>query len=756
MKRRGKALTKMIISYSVMVCIPVLISMAVYAFTYGVVKQQARAYDESMIHVIQSSCDSEIRYYKGILESLRAENELQQMGRNQDYDSGKDYWNDYLGQKLLFDNGKYITSYCHDMFIWLGTKGKVVNMVSSMSYELYEKIVCQDNAEVSGRLKTAMTEARESTAIGVSIGKKSYVILLEPVIGVGIEKGAAVLGLWLDMDALNHQINSMEWEKEMEWVLVDSHGNVLRDAERFSVTELEAAALLEGRNVSVEGEEYLVTSIGSDFYGMKYILFTPESMVETPANRIRTVNLFSLFLVLVTGCVASVYFTKMHYHPLKSVLGLFSGIESSEGISNEYEFIKTHVSNIMKENRNAEKRSTSLSRLYALESLLTDKMPDGSFRETWEALSKKFRDGNNLVLVFREKGGFYSQEQTGGIQEEGLRRFVVSNIFAEALGELFQEETFTYGNRVVTILNIPEGEERYAELLHSEVEAKRDFIFQNFQFSFCVLEGGAHPGLSGISRSWQEACQAEAFLNDLDEMYIRYEEIRDQSVYSYSYSFAMEESIVGAIRSGDAGLAQSIIDDLIEKSFGGTQNTVSEMHMCMLYDIYGTLVKAAEEQGCNVARFPQLRIGSDIKSVAVMREHFRETIEQICRTVEQPAQDRQGKRLSTVIQEYVEEHYRDPDLNVSQIAYHLHMTPAWVSATFKKQTGKSLLGAIKQVRISEAKRLLAEGCSVLEVTKLTGFRESTTFIKIFKSSTGVTPGQYRKMNQNETDGSNIN
>jgi two-component system response regulator YesN len=176
------------------------------------------------------------------------------------------------------------------------------------------------------------------------------------------------------------------------------------------------------------------------------------------------------------------------------------------------------------------------------------------------------------------------------------------------------------------------------------------------------------------------------------------------------------------------------------------------MQTCMLYDIYGTLVKAAEEQGCSITRFPRLSPGSGQRRPEVMRESFREIIEQICSATEQPAQSRQGTPLSAVIQEYVEAHYADPDLNVSQIAYHLHMTPAWVSATFKKQTGKSLLNAIKQVRIQSAKKLLLEGYSVLEVTKMTGFRESTTFIKIFKAGTGVTPGQYRKMNQIESDG----
>lgn len=754
MKRRGKALTRIILSYGVMVCIPILISMAVYSLTYGIVKQQANAYNNSLITMIQSSCDSEIRYYKSVLESLRTEEEMQQMSRSREYNSGKDYWKEYLGQQKLANSFFGLReSYCYDLFIWLANQEKVINTSSSMSYSLYTEIKCKTDAAAAEKLKEAMGELQESGMVSITLGQKSYLVLLEPVMGLDIARGDGVLGLWMDMDSLDQQINSIRWEKEMEWVLVDSQGHVIRDAERFSVSDLAAEELLEiqNRNISVAGSEYLVTAIDSDFFGMRYLLFTPESIVGTPANRIRIMNFVSMFLVLALGCFAAVFFTKMHYHPLKSVMGLLGDAESGAHITNEYEYIKEHVSNIMKENRNAEKKSISLSRLYALESLLMDKTPNSSFRDTWEALSKKFRDGKNLVLIFQEKGGFYSEEQEGSLKEDWLRRFVVSNIFAEALGEFFQEETFVYGNRVVTILNIPENEKDWQALIQTEVESKKEFILQNFNFTFCILEGGAYPCLSGISRSWQEACQAEAFINDLDEAHIRYEEIRDQSVYNYAYSFALEESIVGAIRSGDPELAQSIIDDLLEKNFSESREVLTQMQICMLYDIYGTLVKASEEQGCNVSRFPQIPAGSGMHRVETMRENFREIIQQICSTTEQPTQGRQGALLSNVIQEYVEEHYADPDLNVSQIAYHLHMTPAWVSATFKKQTGKSLLGAIKQVRIQNAKKLLMEDYSVLEVTKMTGFRESTTFIKIFKAGTGVTPGQFRKMNQIETD-----
>ena len=44
-----------------------------------------------------------------------------------------------------------------------------------------------------------------------------------------------------------------------------------------------------------------------------------------------------------------------------------------------------------------------------------------------------------------------------------------------------------------------------------------------------------------------------------------------------------------------------------------------------------------------------------------------------------------------------------------------------------------------------AKALLAQGTSVVETAEKVGFRDSRTFIRVFKEYTGVTPGQMKKM-----------
>jgi AraC-like DNA-binding protein len=49
------------------------------------------------------------------------------------------------------------------------------------------------------------------------------------------------------------------------------------------------------------------------------------------------------------------------------------------------------------------------------------------------------------------------------------------------------------------------------------------------------------------------------------------------------------------------------------------------------------------------------------------------------------------------------------------------------------------------LRIEESKKLLEQGCSIIKTAELSGFRGSSTFIRIFRKLTGLTPGQYKQL-----------
>ena len=65
---------------------------------------------------------------------------------------------------------------------------------------------------------------------------------------------------------------------------------------------------------------------------------------------------------------------------------------------------------------------------------------------------------------------------------------------------------------------------------------------------------------------------------------------------------------------------------------------------------------------------------------------------------------------------------------------------------FKTATGSSLMDYVQNLRVEEAKRLLeTETVSSEEISDRVGYENPAFFRRLFKRSTGLTPGQYRRM-----------
>jgi transcriptional regulator GlxA family with amidase domain len=65
---------------------------------------------------------------------------------------------------------------------------------------------------------------------------------------------------------------------------------------------------------------------------------------------------------------------------------------------------------------------------------------------------------------------------------------------------------------------------------------------------------------------------------------------------------------------------------------------------------------------------------------------------------------------------------------------------------FKTATGATLIGYVQNLRVEAAKRLLEAGTdSVDAISASVGYENFAFFRRLFKRSTGLTPGQYRRM-----------
>ena len=85
------------------------------------------------------------------------------------------------------------------------------------------------------------------------------------------------------------------------------------------------------------------------------------------------------------------------------------------------------------------------------------------------------------------------------------------------------------------------------------------------------------------------------------------------------------------------------------------------------------------------------------------------------------------------------------DISLDSVGEILHISPAYLSAQFKKYQKMNFLDCLTELRINAAKELLNDPFrSSAEVASMVGYEDASYFARAFKKRTGVTPTQYRK------------
>ena len=96
---------------------------------------------------------------------------------------------------------------------------------------------------------------------------------------------------------------------------------------------------------------------------------------------------------------------------------------------------------------------------------------------------------------------------------------------------------------------------------------------------------------------------------------------------------------------------------------------------------------------------------------------------------------------------YVEAHL-DSKITLEEIARHFYVSESTVSQTFRKKMGVPFHRCVTQRRLIAAKSLIAQGIQLEVVGQQVGFSDYSTFYRAFKQEYGISPRQYRKLQEN--------
>lgn len=97
--------------------------------------------------------------------------------------------------------------------------------------------------------------------------------------------------------------------------------------------------------------------------------------------------------------------------------------------------------------------------------------------------------------------------------------------------------------------------------------------------------------------------------------------------------------------------------------------------------------------------------------------------------------------------EIIDKYYAE-DISLHSVASQINVNPSYLSRMFKQEKGENFISYLTRVRIECAKSyLMSREWRVYEIADKVGYHNYTYFSKIFKKTVGVSPEEYREMQQ---------
>lgn len=756
-KKKTGIYRKLLLSFLIILGIPLIASAFFYSFTMTMVKDQSDSMGKNILKMTQNEIDAYLESARKFESRWFMEENVKDIADIQG-EISREYSQTLLSiyQELVKESA--MEPIIQKAFIYFDGADKVVSTDGNMDLEMYYQLYMR-NAEISdGDFRSMLQEHHQYNTVILdnTDGTKNPLMLLSLKSG-SAEPDAATMGILLDYKKIQQRLPSAKGsESDVElMVLAENGGLIAPEDGQFHLKAPDYERFRQGSQHlhNDAGESLWVTSLDSEQTNWTYLMLTTSGAFAQNINRMRMIFISGLFLSILTGFGLSWYLTGRTYNPFAQIMELFkeeaARDESRGELSelddlDEMQWLGRQVQNVLQKNVDTQKMlkdNEKHMREFCLWSLLmTECSPEQLKRYGIHFPYDHFLAAVLLVKPIRADDR--ADEQTAG-----LRRFIVLNIFSELTGQEGQAggqtECFEFGDRVVTIFNLPDNTPEAVGEIREKMEKLREMVFGPFHFDICGLIGAVHQGQEGIRTSYKEAIELSEYLVTLDENIISVEDICGMET-GYAYTEDVGEKLVRMVSVGNEEAAEEIICQVFEKQLTG--KVPLNLYRSLVYEMIGSLLKGAAAAGYTDAA-SQVRLPGE----SVIRHSMEETkaglleaLREICTQIHEIRQATADNfNLSREIEAYIDAHFSDPDLNISITSQHFDRSPAYLSGIYKKQTGKSLLEYINLKRIACAEELLKEGASVVEAAEQSGFRDSGGFIRTFKRYRGITPGQIK-------------
>ncbi|QUL55728.1 AraC family transcriptional regulator [Paenibacillus tritici] len=742
---------RLITSYAVILCIPVILSVIIYGQTREVVKNEIKLASRAMLQQVRYIVDGELLQTESLATQLAVHSEVKSFLSSASGNAYKIYeLKQELGRMLTANNFiKEINLYSKPLQSVLSSETYIDE------YSFYE-MKLQTDSFVYGDWQELTREYHSGKYALLPLKNPDNKVTYTPfyIRSLPIQATADVTGaliIPLNVDTMMTMLANIDWVERGRVFIMDTNGQIMIQNAGGTMIEPSAYREWDERGTGTftgtfQGVESMITIESSDTTGWKYISVFPTDVFWEHAGGMRTMNMLGLLLCFVIGSAVIYYFARKNYNPVKELVSVFARnpVQDTGKYLDEYSFIRRNVLETIRERDATNKKHDQQLRVlqnYYLGRLLKGQADRNTpFTELAKTYKLQWTTGSFAVLLF------YIDSGDDGITDLELSQFIVSNIVADLIGSRWTINFTDVDGMLAAVVNIdPERAGQWKDEIEDDLAQAYEFITLRYKLRFTTVGSELQTGLEGVHLAFLQALEAQEYRSVLgDEMLIWHGSIKT-SESSYFFTVNDQILLINLLKADEFEQANHMINSILQQAFQREQS--HEISKCILLDVATTMIKAIPDQEQTRIAWDEWRPLKRLLSCSTKPEFEQELLdifERVCTVLRSKPNLQASAGIGEKVTAFVQENYSDKNLSVSQIGDHFSLTPQYVSRLFREQTGQvGLRDYISQTRVEAAKALLLEGASIDDTAEKVGFASSHAFIRVFKKYEGITPGKYK-------------
>lgn len=511
----------------------------------------------------------------------------------------------------------------------------------------------------------------------------------------------------------------------------------------------------EIQEIELNGKTVEVIRVDSDHLGMTYISVLPKEYITLQINRDQQKLILLMTAVLFVGIGSILLVSWKRGRRIDGILQmLFSmGVEDKESLKgDEMEYISNSLKQLIDNNTDLQEsiiRQKPVTRSLLLERLLHG--GEGVSLQSLEDYGINLKGKRMLVIAFLVGRG-----DSADVELYAKETVVYKQVLQQSLDSLLAGDKYmcdTDMDSSVVICTMEGGFQPANAGFQKKLEKITETFWEEFGVKVRIAVSTICRELTEISKAYDQVCEMLTFGDSSGKTVVFYEDYQDSKEFYY-FPVTLEERLVNAVRTGNAESMHAQLSEVYQVNVLSRNISPSMMHslvndlQCAVFKALHSLNDRVEIEEEEIYRqLEQLNRENDI---LLRFNHINSMFKYICDMVKAVNKESSSRQMEE-IEQYICDHYMDSDMGLTKISDDFGYASTYFSKLFKELFGENFATYLEKMRIEKVCVLLKKGYTMEKIAEQTGYNSVYVMRTAFKRIKGMTPNEFRKLNEEETE-----